>query len=168
MPEESQDAVSTRGTTDNAVAFVQRWRAILDTQMHFNDMLMRTRATAGSIVLAAFGAAAVSIAQHPDRLIRLPGTAIHVASVIVVAGLLLLTAVFVLDYFYFYRMLLAVVRLGVELEVESRQPTSPIELEVTGCIAKAVPERLASLVILVFYGIPFVAGLVFLGYLVAL
>lgn len=36
----------------NPVALVRRWRACIDTQMHFNDMLLRTRSTGTSIVLA--------------------------------------------------------------------------------------------------------------------
>ena len=37
----------------NAVALVHRWRAAIDTQMHFNDMLIRTRTAGMSIVVAA-------------------------------------------------------------------------------------------------------------------
>ena len=152
---------------DNALATVQRWRAMLDVQMHFDDMLMRTRTTAGSIIVGVFGAAAVSIAEYPQRLIQLPGRTVHIAAVIVAAGLMSLAAVFLLDYFYYFRMLLASVEQTQALEQESRRPGAPIELELSSCLARAVPRRRAAAVVWAFYGIPFVLGLCFLFYIVA-
>jgi hypothetical protein len=48
--------------------------------VHFNAMLMQTRAIGVSIVIAVFGAAAVSVAQYPERKIVLLGAAFHVAA----------------------------------------------------------------------------------------
>ena len=153
--------------SDNALATVQRWRATLDTQMHFDDMLMRTRTTAGSIIVGVFGAAAVSIAEYPQRLIQLPGKTVHIAAIIVAAGLMSLIAVFLLDYFYYFRMLLATVEQSQVLERESRQPGSPIALELSSRLSRAVPRARASAVVWAFYGIPFSLGSFFLFYIVA-
>jgi hypothetical protein len=49
------------------VALVQRWRAMIDTQMRFNDMHIRTRSNRVSIVIAVIGTAAVSNAHYPER-----------------------------------------------------------------------------------------------------
>ena len=152
-------------SSKDQVAAVQRWRTVIDTQMHFNDMLMRTRATGVSIVIAVFGAAAVALAQYPDRLITMPGTTIHIAAAVITFGLMLLATLFVLDYFYFYRMLLAVVRHGEEIEAESRSPKSPVVFALTCRISDCMPRRRASFVLLMFYGIPFGSGLIFLLYL---
>jgi hypothetical protein len=156
-------------TSKDQVASVQRWRTVIDTQMHFNDMLMRTRAAGVSIVIAVFGAAAIGFAQYPNRLITMvPGATIHIAAIVIIFGLMLIATLFVLDYFYFYRMLIAVVRHGEELEAESRKPTSPIEFNLTCCISDCISQRRASVVLLAFYGIPFVSGLIFLLYLALL
>jgi hypothetical protein len=40
---------------DNAMAAVQRWRALLDTQMHFNSMIVQTRAIGMSVKRVAIG-----------------------------------------------------------------------------------------------------------------
>jgi hypothetical protein len=155
-------------SSKDQVAVVQRWRTVIDTQMHFNDMLMRTRTAGVSIVITVFGAAAVGLAQYPGRLISMPGATIHVAAIVIIFGLLLLAALFVMDYFYFYRMLIAVVRHGEEMEAESRGPKSPIAFNLTCCLSDSISRRRASFVLLAFYGIPFVAGLIFLTYLVTL
>jgi hypothetical protein len=148
-------------TDRDQIAYVQRWRAVIDTQMHFNDMLMRTRAAGVSIVIAVFGAAAVSLAQYPAQLL-LAGTTIHIAVVIVLFGLLLLASLFVLDYFYFYRMLIAVVQRAEELEIESRRPGEPLELNLSSCLSRSISRTRASLVLFFFYFIPLLSGLLFL------
>jgi hypothetical protein len=156
------------GSSKDQVAAVQRWRTVIDTQMHFNDMLMRTRTAGVSIVITVFGAAAVGLAQYPSRLISMPGATIHIAAIVIIFGLMLLASLFVMDYFYFYRMLLAVVRHGEEIEAESRGPKSPIVFNLTCCLSNSISRRRASLVLLAFYGIPFTAGLIFLIYLATL
>ncbi len=80
---------------------------------------------------------------------------------------MLLATLFVLDYFYFYRMLLAVVRHGEGVEANSK-PSSPIAFNLTGCISDCISRKRSSAVLLVFYGIPFVSGLIFLLYLALL
>lgn len=153
---------------DAALATVQRWRGFLDTQMHFNAMLMQVRAIGVSIVIAVFGAAAVALAQYPEHLLALPGTTIHIAAVVIFFGLLLLLAVFVLDYFYYYRMLLSVVRCTQELEREACGPKGAIALNLTCTVATDVPPGSATAALLVFYAIPLGSGLLFLAYLVSL
>ena len=93
----------------------------MDTQMHFNDMLLRTRSAGMSIVIAVFGGAAVTLERFPQDLL-LSGARIPMAAVVMFFGLLLLFSMFVLDYFYYYRMLLAVVERTEEIEAESRRP----------------------------------------------
>ena len=80
---------------------------------------MRTRFTGVSIVMAVFGAAAVGLAQYPVHAIVVFGVRIYISAAVIVFGLSLLGTLFVLDYFYFYRMLLAVVRHAEEMEIAS-------------------------------------------------
>ena len=155
-------------TSKDQVAAVQRWRTVIDTQMHFNRMLMRTRAAGVSLVIAVFGAAAVGLAQFPGQVIALFGGYIHITAVVIVFGLALLGTLFVLDYLYFYRMLLAVVRYGEEIEIESRKTGAIMAFGLTCCISKASSQRRATVVILLFYAIPLFSGMLFLLYLTAL
>lgn len=71
--------------------------------MHFNAMLMQARSISISIVIAVFGGAALALSRAPENMIVLPGATVHLASVLMVFAVLLLFAVFVLDYFYYYR-----------------------------------------------------------------
>jgi hypothetical protein len=151
----------------NPVALVQRWRACMDTQMHFNDMLLRTRSAGMSIVIAVFGGAAVTLERFPQDVL-LSGARIPMAAVVMFFGLLLLFSMFVLDYFYYYRMLLAVVERTEEIEAESRRPGAQIELFLTGAISGRVSRARARVVMWLFYGVPFLIGLVFMLYLAAL
>lgn len=148
----------------NPVALVHRWRACIDTQMHFNDMLLRTRSTGMSIVLAVFGGAAVTLERFPEH-VMVSGMSIHMAAVVMFFGLLLLFSIFVLDYFYYYRMLLAVVEQTEELEAASRRPGEPLEFFLTGCVSRRVSRTRAAFVMWVFYGVPFLIGTIFMVYL---
>ena len=156
------------GTNKDQVATVQRWRTLIDTQMHFNRMLMRTRFTGVSIVMAVFGAAAIGLAQDPGHAIGIFGARIHISVAVIVFGLSLLGTLFVLDYFYFYRMLLAVVQYAEEMEIASRRPEAPMTFGLTCCISNAISRKRAAVVLLSFYAIPLVSGLLFLLYLVTL
>ena len=152
----------------NQLAFVQRWRAVIDTQMHFNDMLMRTRSIGLSMVIAVYGAAIVSAGQFPDSSVTFVELRLHVAVGIFAVGMLLLLSLFLLDRFYYYRMLLAVVEHTEEIERESGSPEQPIELRLTQRISASVSRRMAKFVLLVFYAVPFLVGLAFLSGLIAL
>ena len=148
------------------IALVNRWRACIDTQMHFNDMLLRTRAAAMSIVIAVFGGAAVALERFPQNLMLFPGVGVPMAAIVMFFGLLLLFSVFVLDFFYYYRMLIAVVERTEEVEKESRNTGTHIDLSLTGAISNRVTRTHAGLVLWVFYGVPFFIGLAFMLYLV--
>jgi hypothetical protein len=110
----------------NQLAFVQRWRALVDTQMHFNDMLMRTRSIGLSMVIAVYGAAIVSAGQFPDSSVAFVDIRLHVAVGIFAVGMLLLLSLL------------------------------------------NVSRPMAKFVLLVFYAVPFLVGLLFLSGLIAL
>jgi ABC-type amino acid transport system permease subunit len=152
----------------NPIALVHRWRAALDTQMHFNDMLIRTRAAGLSIVIAVFGGAALAVEQFPQHLALFPGVSVHLAAIVMFFGLLLLFSIFVLDYFYYYRMLLAAVERSEQIEAESQRPGEPIAFDLTGPISRRVSRTRATLVLWVFYGAPFLCGIVFMIFLAML
>lgn len=152
----------------NQLAIVQRWRAVVDAQMHFNDMLMRTRSIGLSMVIAVYGAAIVSAGQYPDSSVTFFDYRLHVGVGIFAVGMLLLVSLFLLDRCYYFPMLLATVDLGEEIERESGSAAQPIELKLTQHISASVSRPRASFVLLVFYAVPFLVGLLFLSGLIAL
>jgi hypothetical protein len=83
-------------------------------------------------------------------------------------GMLLLISLFLLDRLYYFPMLLATVDLAEEIEHESGCAAQPIELKLTQRVSASVSRPMAKLVLLVFYAVPFLVGLLFLTGLVVL
>ncbi|MGO8843399.1 MAG: hypothetical protein ACLQF1_20425 [Methyloceanibacter sp.] len=144
------------------VAPIDEWKTVIDAQMHFNDMLMRTRSIGSSVVLAAYGAAAVSVAQYPNDRLPLLGYCIHVGVVVMFFALLLLLSIFLLDYLYYYQLLIGAVERG-----EAIEEGLPAAARLTTKLSRRVSRRRARNVIWTFYGIPAVAGVTFLMYMLS-
>jgi len=149
---------------------VQHWRALLDSQVHFNDMSIRRRSVGVTITLGTYGAAGMSIIQFPDKFIRVGGEPwLHISAIIVFFGLLLLVSTFLLDYRYYYAMLLAAVgcseKLEAELEQTLREAGWPPFLLMRE-ISKQINRTQAKLVLLFFYGVPFLSGILFLLFII--
>jgi len=145
----------------NQLSYVHRWRAVIDTQMHFNDMLLRTRSIGLSTVAAVYSAAIVSRAARSQGVV-LSGLPVNVGSALLIFGIMLLGALLVLDRFYYYRMLVAAVQYGEEIERESGSPEQPIELGLTRRISASVTVSSSSMALWLLYIIPMVAGIVLL------
>lgn len=140
------------------------WATVVATAMHFNEMLLSTRSLIASVMLALIGAAALSVVQLEDKHAffgRVPFFGrVHVGLLILVGGLLFLICVFALDYFYYFQLLLGSVDVAERLEREcSTVPPLTIEL------SKLVSRDLASLFILMFYGV-IASAMIILGCLI--
>ncbi len=90
------------------------WAKTVDTQMHFNDMIMRVRNLAITLLLAAFGAAAYSL-QTP-LFLNVSGVSVHVALFIIVFGLTGWSALWIMDTGHFHKLLRGAVSHGMSLE----------------------------------------------------
>jgi hypothetical protein len=97
--------LATSPSDDRTKMLFEEWKVVMQTQMHFNEMIMRVRSVGVSVVTAVFGAAAYSL-QFQKLTLTLDGKVIHVAAPIAGFGLAMLLGLFALDYFYYYRMLL--------------------------------------------------------------
>jgi hypothetical protein len=147
-----------------AKLLLEEWKTTVDVQMHFNDMLMRLRTTGISIVLAFFGAASISL-QYSQLYLQSTYFSFHAAVLIISSGLVLLVSVFVLDYFYYYKMLLGSVERGYQIDkLFSEKPLS--ELTMMGMsteISRAIGKPHASkYYVWAFYGLVLVFGIVFI------
>jgi uncharacterized membrane protein len=143
---------------------LEEWKQVIETQMHFNDMIMRLRTTVVSIVLAFFGAASFSL-QYTKLYLNFRIFSFHVSVLIIISGLVLLSAVFVLDYFYYYRMLLGAVERGYQID-EAYEKKLVDGVKIFGLstqIRKKVGKPHASkCVVWTFYGLVFAFGIIFI------
>ncbi len=102
--------------TGVAQVLMEEYKTVINTQMHFNDMLMRMRTIVFSIVIAIFGGAAALIGQYPNQFISINNFPIHIAALVVFFGLMLLVAIFIMDFYYYSKMLIGAVRRGYEFD----------------------------------------------------
>ena len=93
------------------------WSKIVDTQMHFNDMVMRVRNLAVTLILAVFGAAAYGIQyQAPQYFLDISGHKTHVSFLVVTFGVAGWFALWILDTQHFHLQLRGAVEFGKNLE----------------------------------------------------
>ena len=98
---------------------VEEWKIVIQTQMHFNDLIMKVRTATLSVVLAVFGAAGYSfVAENVSPLSFGELGIFHPAVFIIGSGIAILLAVFLIDYGYYYKMLLGAVKRGYQFDEE--------------------------------------------------
>ena len=143
---------------------IQQWKTVVDAQMHFNDMILRTRALGITVVIGVYGAAAALANRPPQLTVEITGRHPNASSLIICLGLALLVSVFLLDYCYYYKLLLGAVERGEQLERElsSQGATQPREtFKLTLQLSTCVSRKRARNLIFAFYVIPFVSGIIF-------
>jgi len=143
---------------------LEEWKTVIQTQMHFNDMIMRMRTTGVSIVLAVFGASAYSL-QYEKLYLTISDYSFHASVLVILFGLGMLAGVFCLDYFYYYRMLLGAVKRGYQIDeaYKDRLVDGCKIFGMTTMIRDSIGRpRLSKYFVWVFYGLVFLLGAVFI------
>lgn len=149
---------------DGTKLILDEWKTVIDTQMHFNEMIMKMRTTGVSVVMAVFSAAAYSLQYDILIPIYYIGEK-HVAFFIVLFGLAMSFAIFVLDYFYYFKMLLGAVERGYQIDesYENRLIDETQMFGMTSLIRDKIGKADTSKYIIgLFYAIIFIFGLLFL------
>ena len=148
------------GILDGTKLLIEEWKTVIETQIHFNEMIIRARTTGVSVVMAVYGAAALSIGQYPGKFISIFGSQFHVSAAIILFGISLLAGIFCMDYFYYYRLLLGAVERGEEIDraYEGFSIGGTSLFGMTTMISKKVSKRRATICLVIFYGIPLVVG----------
>lgn len=151
---------------EEAEVLLDEWKTVIGVQMHFNEMIVRMRTTGLSVVIGVYGAAALSISQFPRKFLVGFAHPFHPSAAILLFGLLLLLSIFALDYLYYFRMLVASVEQGEQLDRQMRPRTlSGVHLfGLTTLISTRVTRGRARISLILFYGLPFLAGLGALWY----
>jgi hypothetical protein len=121
-------------------ATVEVWKEAVQVQMHFNQLLIRLRALLASVILALSGAASF-IGKVADAGLRVRESALLVAIGFVAAQ-------FLLDFFYYTRLLLGAVDFTTRLD---KQRAMGDLSGLTEGITRATPRRHTLRVILAYY-----------------
>ena len=127
------------------------WKTIIETQMHFNDLIIRFR----SIVLTAFiTLVGASVALQKAEKIN------EEHFLIFFFLLLILWAIaFVMDYFYYHHLLLGSVAQALKFDESDLGKRFGL-FGLTTSISRVVHPPAAKRLVILFYGIPIVSVLV--------
>lgn len=156
------EEVKTKNDENKLV--LDEWKTVIETQMHFNEMIMTMRTTGVSVVLAVFSAAAYSL-QYNLIINFIELKNVHVAFFIVLFGIGMMIGIFVLDYFYYYKMLLGAVERGYQIDksYENKIIDGVKMFGMTTLIRDKIGKRdLAKYFVWFFYLIIIFFGLLFL------
>lgn len=143
---------------------LEEWKVVIQTQMHFNEMIMKMRTTAVSVVLTIFGAAAYSL-QHPNLNLNIRSQNFHASVLIVFLGVAMLCSVFILDYCYYNKMLIGAVKRSYEIDSYGKNGLNGNKIfGMSSMIRDEIGKPGKSkYYIFWFYGIIFIMGIVFIG-----
>ena len=103
-------SIADNKNQDNRQLIVTAYTKVIDVQMHFNEMVMRVRNIAVTLILAVFGAAAYSI-QQPYFI-----GSIHIAALIIAFGLAAWASLWVMDLSHFHLLLRGAVKKSTDIE----------------------------------------------------
>ena len=100
--------------------YVQIWAKAVDTQMHFNEMCVKSRQLGLTFVAAALGIGLILLSRGSDFSLTLAvfglQIKIHVSVLIVAAAAFALAAVRILDLHVYHKMLRGAVTFGEDFE----------------------------------------------------
>ena len=106
--------------SDQQENYISIWAKAVETQMHFNEMSVKSRQLGLTFVAAALGVAVVLLSRGDDfaYLIKISTyeVQIHISVLLVLGALLALAAVRVLDLNVYHRMLRGAVSFGEDFE----------------------------------------------------
>lgn len=106
-------------TTEQQEIYVAIWAKAVDTQMHFNEMSVKSRQFGLAFVAAALGLGIVLLTRNEDFSIQIPmfgGFDLNVTVIIVFAAAVGLYAVKLLDLNVYHKMLRGAVTFGEDFE----------------------------------------------------
>lgn len=107
-------------TSDERSMLLDLWKKAVETQMHFNEMSVKSRQLGLSFVVAALGVSVVLLGKSEDFQIPLPlvGYQIHSSGPLILLSAFGVYAVMRLDLGVYHKMLRGAVAFGEDLERE--------------------------------------------------
>ncbi|MFC1755757.1 hypothetical protein ACFL96_20600 [Thermoproteota archaeon] len=127
------------------------WKVAINTQMHFNDLLIKMRTTVISIILAVFGASVIALKDINFKF-EIFDCKVHASVVILGIGCVFLFTQFILDFFYYFKLLLGAVDFTEKMD---RDYSEYKLFGLTSMISKRISHHCAGVVLFLCYAIPF-------------
>ncbi len=93
---------------DKFKSVIEVWKKTIDVQQHFNDIELRIRNFAITILLAAMGAAGFAVKEN--LMVSLVGIELPLASILMLAGALALLPLWFMDKHWYHRLLRGAVK----------------------------------------------------------
>lgn len=122
-------------------ALVEMWKTTIEVQQHFNDLEWKIRGLALTVLTGALGAGALALREGSTLLIG--SWRFSLASLVLVAGLLVWLAFFFVDSVWYHRLLVGSVKEGMRIEGVI-QKSLPGGGELTKAIGDASPWSFPS------------------------
>lgn len=125
--------------------YQKEWRTIIETQMHFNDLIIRFRAIVLTAMITLAGASVVL--QQAEKIDK------SSSITVVVLLLFLWFTAFVMDFFYYHRLLLGSVAQAMKFDNSELAKKAGL-FGLTTCIKEAVHPPASKIMVGLFYLIP--------------
>lgn len=125
-------------TTEQQEIYVAIWAKAVDTQMHFNEMSVKSRQFGLAFVAAALGLGIVLLTRNEDFSIQIPlfgGFDLSMTVIIVFAAAVGLYAVKLLDLNVYHKMLRGAVTFGEDFEQNYMKEIFALERGMTQAIS---------------------------------
>jgi hypothetical protein len=129
--------------------YLREWQVVIQTQMHFNDLIIRFRSVALTSFVALAGAA-VTVSNA----FELDGAAL---GVVMVLPFIFWIAALAIDLFYYHELLLGAVAEAAKFD-EAAWLSERGFFGLTKCIRNHATPRSARIMVLLFYFVPLAAG----------
>lgn len=148
---------------------IDEWKLVVQTQMHFNEMIMKIRAGIVAVVYAVFGASAF-VLQYNDLWTNIYGFNAHPSYGLIVIGITILFGIFYLDYKYYYRMLIGATNRADEIANEFKNFGGRKYFSLSIDIREAISKKkgASKKFVKLFYSLPIVGGFVYLAFIIVI
>ncbi|MCJ2018632.1 hypothetical protein MKK84_14495 [Methylobacterium sp. E-065] len=148
------DPIDTSGLVDDTMTAKNdvakdQWANVIRVQIHFNELIQRVRQLTSTLTIAAFGSAAAFFGSHPHTAINVDTHvkfSMHVSTLLIIAGFMFLFVGYLTDRQYYFKLLLASVQVGMDLEKDHQLPA-----QLTTKLSAAVSPRVAKFTVTLFY-----------------
>jgi hypothetical protein len=125
-------------STDQQEIYVAIWAKAVDTQMHFNEMSVKSRQFGLAFVAAALGLGIVLLIRREEFTVSIPfcgGFDLHMTVLIAFASAFALQAVKILDVNVYHKMLRGAVTFGEDFEQNYMKEIFALEKGMTQAIS---------------------------------
>lgn len=122
---------------------IEIWKTIIDVQKHFNELEMRIRSVAVTVLAAFLAAAGYTMKENLH--VTVCGASVSLTALVLLGGTLCWLAFYGMDRFWYHRLLRGAVNQGIAIEnsLAERFP----EIGLTKAIGEASPIKMGRITI---------------------